>query len=144
MDIPLELLSMIGSAMLSGVLTIWSQKLKAQQQQHDMLIARSKLQSDIIQKAREYKGSKGFEFTRRTIALACVASIVVLPKVAALFGYDVTVGWSQIESGFWFWSDDETVVKWHTAKGFVLTPWDTHFVSSIIGFYFGNSVVKNS
>ena len=143
MSIPLELLSMGASAVLSGVMTLWSQSLKAKQQQHTALIERATLQDEIFTKAREFTGTKSFQFTRRTIALSTVAAIVILPKVLALLGVDVTVGWTEVTSGFWFWSDDETKVVWRTATGIILTPWDTHLVSSIIGFYFGSSVVNN-
>lgn len=144
MDLPLELLSMGVSAVFSGVLTIWSQSIKAKQAQHTMLLGRAKLQQEIYQKAREFQGSQGFQFTRRTIALSCVFAIVILPKLLALVGIPVTIGWTQVESGFWFWSEDETKVVWRTVEGLALTPWDTHLVATIIGFYFGNSIVKNS
>ena len=144
MSIPLELLSMGASAVLSGVMTIWGQSLKAKAQQQQALIERVTMQDEIFTKAREYKGSKGFEFTRRLIALSTVGAILILPKVLGLFDIDITVGWTEVQSGFWFWSDDETKVVWHTAKGIVLTPLDTHVVSSIIGMYFGSSMVKNS
>ena len=143
MSIPLELITMGASAMMTGVMTIWAMKLKAQRQQQQALIERATLQDEIFSRAREFKGSKEFHFTRRLIALSCVGAIVILPKVLPLFGIDVTIGWTQVESGFWFWSDDETVVKWKTMTGLVLTPLDTHVVSSIIGMYFGNSMVKN-
>ena len=144
MSIPLELLSMGASAVLSGVMTLWSQKLKADREHHKALIERATLQDEIFTKAREFKGSQGFQFTRRIIALSCVAAIVILPKILPLFGMAVTVGWTEVQSGFWFWSDDETKVVWKTMQGLVLTPLDTHIVSSIIGMYFGSSMVKNS
>ena len=143
MSIPLELITMGASAMMTGVMTIWAMKLKAQRQQQQALIERATLQDEIFSRAREFKGSKEFHFTRRLIAISCVAAIIILPKILPLFGIDVTIGWTQIESGFWFWSDDETVVKWKTMSGLVLTPLDTHVVSSIIGMYFGNSMVRN-
>ncbi len=144
MSIPLELLSMGGSAILSGVMTIWGQSLKAKAEAHKALIDRATLQDEIFTKAREYKGTQGFQFTRRTIALSCVGAIVILPKILPLFGIPVTVGWTEIETGFWFWTEDETKVVWKTMQGMVLTPLDTHIVSSIIGMYFGASMVKNS
>lgn len=144
MSIPLELLSMGASAVLSGAMSLWAQHLKAKAQAHRQLIAQATLHDEIFTRAREFKGSKGFAFTRRIIALSTVAAVIILPKILPLFGIDVTVGWTQIESGFWFWSDDETKVVWKTMSGLVLTPLDTHVVSSIIGMYFGASVVKNA
>ena len=144
MSIPLELLTMGASALSTGILTIWSQSLKAKQQAHVALIERGNLQNEIFSRAREFKGTKSFQFTKRLIALSCVGAIIIMPKVLPIFGIETTIGWTQIESGFWFWSDDETKVVWHTVKGLALTPLDTHVVSSIIGMYFGASVVKNA
>ena len=149
MAIPLELLSLGGSAVLSGIMTIWGMKVKAQQQQQDALIQSSTTAAKIKASAREFKGTKSFQFTRRFIALSAVLSILVLPKVVSMigpfFGVDVpiTYGWTHVESGFWFWSDDITKLTWETATGIVITPLDTHVVSSIIGMYFGSSMVKN-
>ena len=149
MGIPLELLSMLGSALFSGLMTIWGMKLKHAAQTQKALIDRATLQGDLFTQAREYKGSSEFHFTRRTIAILSVLAILILPKIlgfiAPIFEWDIaiTYGWTQVESGFWFWSDDETVVKWKAVEGLVITPLDTHVVSSIIGMYFGNSVVRN-
>ena len=144
MSIPLELLTMGASALSTGLLTIWAQSMKAKAQQQQALIERVSLQDEIFTKAREFKGTKEFQFTKRLIALSCVGAIIILPKILPLFGIDVTVGWTEIESGFWFWSDDTTEVKWKTMSGLVLTPLDTHVVSSIIGMYFGNSIARNA
>lgn len=143
MSLPLELLSMGASAILSGVMTLWAMSIKAKAQQHQALIASATLQSKIRSRARNYKGSKSYEFTRRIIALSVVGAIIILPKVLPLLGIDVTVGWTEVVTGFWFWSDDVTQLKWQTITGLAVTPWDNHLVAAIIGFYFGNSVVKN-
>ena len=151
MGIPLELLSMLGSTILGGVMTIWSMKLKSKVQEHSMLIDRATTQAGITRRARNYKGNKDYQFTRRTIALSCIFAILILPKImgflAPIFGWDVaiTYGWTHVTSGFWFWSEDVTKITWETVQGgVVITPLDTHTVSSIIGLYFGNSIVKNT
>ena len=33
-------------------------------------------------------------------------------------------------------------VKWQAARGFVITPLDTHIVSAIVGLYFGAGFTK--
>ena len=37
-------------------------------------------------------------------------------------------------------TEGKEVLTWHVAKGFVITPLDTHLVSAIIGLYFGGSL----
>jgi len=144
--IPLELITMLGSGLLSGVMTLWSQSLKAKQQSHKHLMDKIETKNAAVAAARDTT-NKGMQFTRRIITLSAVAAIVVWPKVVPVFWPEVPtiVGWTEWNPGFWFFTDGQDVVKWTTAsKGLILTPLDTHLLSAIIGLYFGSSVVKNS
>ena len=143
--LPLELITMLGSGLLSGVLTMWSQSQKAKQDAFKRAIDGLAAQSEATDLARRYE-NKGFQITRRIIALAAVASIIVWPKVVAVFWPDVavTVGYTQWNPGFLFLTEGQEVVKWEALKGLVLTPLDTHLLSAIIGMYFGASIVKNA
>ena len=141
---PLELVTMLGSGLMSGVMTLWSQSLKAKQENHVRLMDKIEAKDRAVDVARKY-AVPGFQFTRRAIALAAVGAIVVWPKVVPVLfpEIDVTIGWTEWNPGFLFFegSDD---VSWKSVKGLVLTPLDTHLMSAIIGLYFGSSVVKNS
>jgi len=143
--LPLELITMLGSGLLSGVMTIWSQNQKAKQAAFDRAIEGLAAQSKATNEARRYE-NKGFQITRRIIALSAVAAIIVWPKVVAVFWPDVavTVGYTQWNPGFLFLTEGQEVVKWEALKGLVLTPLDTHLLSAIIGMYFGASIVKNA
>jgi hypothetical protein len=142
--IPLELITMGASGLLSGLMTIWSQSMQSKQQAFENAIEGLKVKAGVIDQARRY-GNKGFQFTRRTIALAAVGAIVVWPKVVPLFwpGITVTVGWTEWNPGFLFFEGSEAT-EWKTLTGLVLTPLDTHLMSAIVGLYFGASVVKNA
>lgn len=142
---PLELITMLGSGLMSGMMTIWGMKLKAERLRNEFMLKNMNARAGHIKEAREYK-NPDFQFTRRVIAFAIVGSIVVLPKLAALFMPEsaVTVGYTEFNPGFWFFTDGSEVVKWVTAKGMTLTPLDTHVMSSVVGMYFGASIVKNS
>lgn len=143
--IPLELITMLGSGLLTGVLSLWSQSIKSRQAQHEMMMGAMAAQTGAFKEAREFKGSKSFSFTRRTIALTAVFAIVLLPKMVAILepSIDVTVGWTEWNPGFLFFEGSNDV-EWKTAKGMVITPLDTHLMSGIAGMYFGASTVKNS
>ena len=109
---------MLGSTVLGGVMTIWSQSIKAKQAEQKMLLARADKQAAIFKEAREYENT-GFQWTRRIIALTA------------------------IKPGFLFLEGKE-VMKWvpMAHRGIVITPLDTNLVSAIIGLYFGGSLVK--
>jgi len=145
-SIPLELLTMLGSAMLGGVMTIWGQSIKARQATNAMMLERAGFRNDAAVAAREH-GSKDthFAWTRRTIALMAVFSIIFLPKAIAIWYPEiaVTVGYTEVTGGFagWLFGNTDTTV-WREAQGFVITPLDTHLVSGIVGLYFGAGFTK--
>ena len=142
MGFPFELITMLGSTLISGVMSMISQNLKAKQAQQKMLLARGEFQVEAFKAAREY-GNEGFQWTRRIIAILAVVSIIVLPKVIAMFYPEitVTVGYTEFRPGFLFIPEKESM-RWIAFHGLVITPLDTNLVSAIIGMYFGGSLVK--
>ena len=85
--LPVEMITMLGSSVLGGVMSIWGQSIKAKQDQQKMLLARADNQMKHIDKARAYE-NKGFQWTRRIIALSAVASVVFRVKIS-VSGADV-------------------------------------------------------
>jgi len=141
---PFEMITMLGSTVLGGVMTIWSQSIKAKQAEQKMLLARADKQAEIFKEAREYENT-GFQWTRRIIALTAIFAIIVLPKILPLVSPDahVIVGYTEWKPGFLFF-EGKDVMQWvpMAHKGIVITPLDTNLVAAIIGLYFGGSLVK--
>ena len=143
MGFPFEIITMLGSTLLSSLLSIWSQSRKAKADEQKLLITRGEFEMKAVQQAREVK-DKGFTWTRRIIALTAIFAIVLLPKLVAVFYpmVDVTVGYTNWMPGFWFFKEGREVFEWVTFQGLVITQLDTNLVSAIIGMYFGGSLVK--
>jgi hypothetical protein len=143
--IPLELVTMLGSSLLGGFMTIWSQNMKSKQEAFQRAIDGLAAQSKATDEARRYE-NKGFQLTRRIIALSAIGAVIVWPKVVPVFWPDlpVIVGWTEWKPGFLFLIEGEEQTVWQTMKGLVITPLDTHLVSAITGLYFGASMVKNA
>ena len=141
---PFEMITMLGSTVLGGVMSIWSQSIKAKQAEQKMLLARADVQQKGFKEAREY-ATEGFQWTRRIIALTAVFAIVLLPKLMPIFQPDVSVivGYLEFKPGFFFLPEKE-IMKWVTlsSNSVVITPLDTNLVAAIIGLYFGGSLVK--
>ena len=141
---PFEMITMLGSTVLGGVMSIWSQNIKAKQAEQKMLLARAEVQTAAFKEAREYE-NVGFQWTRRIIALTAIFAIIVLPKILPLVSPDahVIVGYTEFKPGFLFFEGKE-IMKWvpMAHKGIVITPLDTNLVSAIIGLFFGGSLVK--
>ena len=134
---------MLGSTLLSSLLSIWAQSRKAKDDQQKLLITRGEFEIKAIKAARNVK-DKGFAWTRRIIALVSVFAIVLLPKMVAVYypEVDVTVGYTNWRPGFWFLVEARERFEWITFQGLVITQLDTNLVSAIIGMYFGGSLVK--
>ena len=141
---PFEMITMLGSTVLGGVMSIWSQSIKAKQAEQKMLLQRAEAQTAAFREAREYENS-GFQWTRRIIALTAIFAIVVLPKVLPLIDpqAQVIVGYTEWKPGFLFF-ECKDVMQWvpMAQRGIIITPLDTNLVSAIIGLYFGGSLVK--
>jgi hypothetical protein len=144
--LPLELLTMLFSTVLGGVMSIWGQSMKARQMQQEMLMQRAEFNRSAVADARNAgKNDKHFAWTRRLIALSSVFAIIVLPKLVAVWYPEVSVyvGYTEATGGFmnWLFGPSEAI-KWKVATGFVITPLDTHIVSAIVGLYFGAGFTK--
>ena len=144
MGIPFEMITMLGSTVLGGVMSIWSQSIKAKQAEQKMLLQRAEVQTAAFKEAREYENT-GFQWTRRIIALTAIFAIVVLPKILPLIDpqAQVIVGYLEFKPGFLFFEGKE-IMQWvpMAHKGIVITPLDTNLVAAITGLYFGGSLVK--
>ena len=138
------MITMLGSTVLGGVMSLWSQSIKAKQAEQKMLLARANVQQKGLKEAREY-ANVGFQWTRRIIALTAVFAIVLLPKLMPIFQPDVSVivGYLEFKPAFFFLPEKE-IMKWVTlsSNSLVITPLDTNLVAAIIGLYFGGSLVK--
>ena len=142
--IPMELLSMLASTVLGGVLSIMSQRAKDKANEQKMLLQRASFQSEQFDKARGVQ-DPFTKNTRRWIALLCVVAIIVLPKLAPFIDptMPIFVGYVEtVAQGFWIFGSDTDMTQWKPLSGLVITPLDTHVVSSIIGLYFGGSLVR--
>ena len=142
MGFPFEIITMLGSTVLGGVMSVWAESRKAKAEAQKLLITRGEFEMKARKAARDVK-DKGFQWTRRIIALSSVFAIVILPKLVAVYYPDVTVtvGYTQWNPGGLFRSGRE-VFEWITFQGLVITQLDTNLVSAIIGMYFGGSLVK--
>ena len=140
--LPVEMITMLGSSLLGGVMSIWSQSIKANQEEQKMLLARAETQMSFIEKARTYD-NKGFQWTRRIIALTAVFMVIAYPKlVPVLFDIPVILTWTEFTNGFLFLIEKKEILMDKSFAGVVITPLDTHLMSAIVGLYFGGSLVK--
>ena len=116
--LPVEMITMLGSSVLGGVMSVWGQSIKAKQDAQKMLLARGKFQMEVF-------------------------FIIVWPKIVPVF-FDTAVflTWTEFSRGFLFLIEQKEMLVDRKYAGVVITPMDTHLMASIIGLYFGGSLVK--
>jgi len=144
MGFPFEIITMLASTVLGGLMSIWAESRKAKMENEKLLITRGEFNLKATKAARDHGlKDKGFAWTRRIIALSSVFAIVVFPKLVAVYYPEVavTVGYTQWNPGGLFRAGRE-MFEWITFKGLVITQLDTNLVSAIIGMYFGGSLAK--
>ena len=130
--IPTEVLTMLSSTLLAGALKIYEAKAAA----HLKLI--EALNKSAVE--RSNSGTPTFQFTRRVIALTVTFAVVLLPKLAALFGVPVSVP-TQPESVSLLWGlfSSASSQVYVSIAGVPITTLDTHAFAAIVGLYFGYS-----
>lgn len=146
LGIPLELVTMLGSGLLSGILSLMAASAKARQATLDMAIQRYKTEAGEREAIRR-NTNPPFQMTRRIIALTAVFAIIVWPKIVAVLwpAVAVTVGYTEFNPGWLFGIiPGKEAIVWTTVHGLAITPLDTHLMSAIVGLYFGASVCKNA
>ena len=141
--IPMELISMLGSTVLGGVMSIMAQKGQAEAERQKMLMARAGFAAKQTDKARDVKDAHT-KHTRRWIALMCVFSIIVVPIVAPIFT-DVNVIYqivTEADSGWWIFGSTYETSVWKEGNSIFITNLQSHTIFSIIGLYFGGSLTR--
>jgi|TARA_R100000951_G_C2635629_1_gene179194 hypothetical protein len=141
--IPMELLSMLASTVLGGVMSIMAQKGQAEAEKQKMLMQRAGFAAKQTDKARNVQDAHT-KHTRRWIALMCVFSIIVVPIVAPIFT-DVNVAYqivTEADSGWWIFGSTYETSYFEQGNSIYITSLQSHTIFSIIGLYFGGSLTR--
>lgn len=142
--IPFEIITMLGSSLLTGVLSIWSQKSKDNADQQRYLMQRAEIERASVDDARKH-GGHFQSVTRRWMALSSVIFIICLPKIAVFLDPSVQVHLmylEQVKEGWWIFGSTQEVTAFKGISGIVITTADTHFLAAISGFYFGSAATR--
>ncbi len=120
MGFPFEIITMLASTVLGGVMSIWSESRKAKAEAQTLLITRGEFDMKARKQSLNHGlKDKGFAWTRRIIALTSVFAIVLLPKLVAVYYPDVsvTVGYTNGIPDFYFLKKEEKYLNGLLFKG---------------------------
>ena len=140
---PIELLSLLGGVITGMIKSFFSSKHELEKQRNAIMLAQMSKDMEVREQVMNGpdSGSRGWQWTRRLIALQIVFVVFVLPKLAALSDNapDLIYAWSEKTAGFLFFSG-ATIQHWTIMNGIVNSPIDTHAAMAVIGLYFGSSL----
>jgi hypothetical protein len=140
--IPMEAISMLGSTILGGLMTMWGQSAKDKQDQFKMLLQQNKQIEDSIQSARENKDPFA-AWTRRIIALTMIFGSLAIIFAAPLMETVTNVPIERQEGfKFLFFDFTRTVTEYVQLTGFVVPEYLPIVVLNIVGFYFGSAAMQ--
>ncbi len=144
---PLEIITMLGSALLGGVLKLMGMKRQAEIEQNKALLSFAKIGTEDRKSARLIQ-IPSVQITRRFIAIIIVLAYVMpkaLAAIAILFpelGAKVPEAYyCYMEEPFkflFFQGTDKLACE--PMNTLSVTPLDSHILYAIVGFYFGSKV----
>lgn len=139
-----EIINLIGSSVIGGLMQVIGQRASAQQEQQKMLMMQNKFVEQSRDKVRKIGDANFFSMTRRIIALTCIFSIILLPMVAGIFQVPIYIQTEVTTGSDWFlFSTESTQTVWKEINGMPFLEMHKNVVISIIGLYMGSSITKS-
>ena len=137
-------MTLLGGSIIGFITTLIGQIVKAKAQQQKLMLEALNTRHKVLQDVRKH-GLKDihFSWTRRIIALTCVACIVVIPFIAPFMDIPVLVSHVK-EGGFsipFIWESPDKI-EWQAIHGIALAPMYLHTLAAIVSFYFGSSAAR--
>jgi hypothetical protein len=137
-------MTLLGGSIVGFITTLIGQIVKAKAEQQKLLLGALNARHKVLQDVRKH-GLKDihFSWTRRIIALTCVACIVVIPFIAPFMDIPVLV--SHVKEGGlslpFIWESSDKI-EWEAIHGIALAPMYLHTLAAIVSFYFGSSAAR--
>tara|TARA_B110000908_G_C10119143_1_gene386782 strand:+ start:125 stop:559 length:435 start_codon:yes stop_codon:yes gene_type:complete len=138
--LPMEMITMILSVLGGAVMKMWSQAQSDKANQQTALIQRFSASEDSVSNARNYQNANA-QWIRRFLVVSFMGMAMFI-LLAPLLNLPTVVP-VEVTSGFKFLFLDftSTVTEWITLEGMVTPEWLPHAIMSVVGMYFGQSIV---
>lgn len=138
--LPMEVITLLLSVLGGAVMKMWSQSQKDKADQQKQLMSQFSASQDSLEAARAYD-TPNAQWIRRFLVVCfmgmagfiLMAPIMGLPTVVPV---EVTTGFKLLFLDF-----TNTATQWITLEGMVTPEWLPHGIMSVVGMYFGQSLV---
>jgi uncharacterized membrane protein YfcA len=138
--LPMEVVTLLLSVLGGAVMKMWSQSQKDKADQQKQLMSQFSASQGSLEAARAYD-TPNAQWIRRFLVV-CFMGMAVFILMAPVLGLPTVVP-VDVTSGFKFLFLDftTTVTNWVTLEGMVTPVWLPHAIMSVVGMYFGQSIV---
>lgn len=136
----IELFTFAASFLARAIQQHVSNSQEIRKKELELLASKNTLVAKNQKQIREHYQTGIFGITASILAVTAFVSIILLPKVCAIFFPDVAVSFAYLDTsqGFLFFSSDVTKMFFKQFSGLVITPMDTNLIAAIAGLYFGS------
>jgi len=138
--LPMEAVTMMGSTLGGAAMKMWSQSQADKAEQQKQLLSRMDASEKSVDSARAYQNPNA-QWIRRFLVISFMGMAMFI-LLAPLLGFstvvpvDVTTGFSVL-----FFDFKNTVTEYVSLSGMVTPVWLPHAIMSVVGMYFGQSIV---
>ncbi len=138
--LPLEVITMLASLIGGAALKLMAQAQQDRAEQLQAALTRFDKSEESVESARGYQ-NKNASWIRRFLVM-CFMAMAGFILIAPLLGQHTVVP-VEVTSGFKFLFFDfsNTVTEYITLEGVVVPDWLSHAIMSVVGMYFGQSIV---
>jgi uncharacterized membrane protein YfcA len=137
---PIEVITLLLSVLGGAVMKMWSQAQKDKAEQQKQLMRQFSASEDGVAAARSYD-TPNAQWIRRFLVV-CFMGMAMFILIAPLLNLPTVVP-VEVTTGFklLFLDFTNTVTEWKTLEGMVTPEWLPHGIMSVVGMYFGQSIV---
>ena len=139
--LPMEVITLLLSVVGGAVMKMWSQSQKDKADQQKQLMSQFSASQDSVAAARAYD-TPNAQWIRRFLVV-CFMGMAGFILMAPVLGLPTVVP-VEVTSGFkvLFLDFTNTATEWVTLEGMVTPTWLPHGIMSVVGMYFGQSIVS--
>lgn len=138
--LPMEAVTMMGSTLGGAGMKMWAQSQADKAEQQKQLLSRMDASEKSVDAARAHQNPNA-QWIRRFLVISFM-SMAMFILLAPLLGFstvvpiDVTTGFKILFLDF-----TNTVTEYVSLQGMVTPVWLPHAIMSVVGMYFGQSIV---
>ena len=138
--LPMEAITMMGSTLGGAGLKMWAQSQADKAEQQKQLLARGEAAEKSVKAARAYQNPNA-QWIRRFLVISFMGMAMFI-LLAPVLGFNTVVP-VDVTSGFsiLFFDFKNTVTEYVQLSGMVTPVWLPHAIMSVVGMYFGQSIV---